>query len=66
MLLGGVGERYVWSLIATGELESFKSGRLRLVARKDLDSYIDKLRDEARRVREAVAGERGDSPASAA
>lgn len=54
-LLGGVGERYVWKLIATGELPSFKSGRLRLVARQDLDAYIDKLREEEQRLRAAVA-----------
>lgn len=59
VLLGGVGVRYVWSLIATGELRSFKSGRLRMVARKDLDDYIDQLREEELRARAAAVGDTG-------
>lgn len=54
VLLGGVGERYVWKLIGTGELRSFKSGRLRLVARADLMAYIDELRQDELRAREAA------------
>jgi excisionase family DNA binding protein len=55
VLLGGVGERYVWKLIGTGELASFKTGRLRMVARKDLDAFIDKLREDELQAREAAA-----------
>lgn len=55
VLLGGVGERFVWKLIATGELRSFKSGRLRLVARRDLDAFIDRLREDELQARAAAA-----------
>ena len=54
VLLGNVSERYVWQLIGTGALMSFKSGRLRLVARKDLDAYIDALREDELRARAAA------------
>lgn len=54
MLLGGVSERYVWQLIAEGELISFTMGRRRMVARKDLDDYIDRMREQTARVRAAV------------
>jgi excisionase family DNA binding protein len=52
--LGGVGLRYVRTLIATGELVSFKSGRLRLVARADLEAYIARQREVALRARESA------------
>jgi excisionase family DNA binding protein len=55
-LLGGVSERYVWKLISTGELRSFKSGaRIRLVAKEDLKAYIDALREDELKAREAAA-----------
>jgi excisionase family DNA binding protein len=54
-LLGGVCERYVWKLISRGALRSFKSGRLRLIAQRDLDDYINALRDDEQRVRDATA-----------
>lgn len=55
-LLGNVSERYVWKLISTGELRSFKSGvRIRLVAHEDLMAYIDALREDELKAREAAA-----------
>ena len=66
-LLGGVGERYVWKLIASGELTSFKSGRLRMVARKDIEAYIDRLREDELKLRAAVAANiDGERPGRAA
>jgi excisionase family DNA binding protein len=53
-LLGGVTERYVWTLLERGDLRSVKIGRLRLVKREDLQSFIaglaadhDKTQDPA-------------------
>jgi excisionase family DNA binding protein len=54
-LLGGVTPRYVWKLIDSGELPSFKVGARRLVARTDLDAYIARLRADEQRAREAAA-----------
>lgn len=50
----GVHESYVWKLIARGELDSFPLGRRRKVAAQDLKAFIDRLREEARRAREAA------------
>lgn len=48
----GVGEHYVWvKLIRTGELPSFKLGRLRKVAAEDLAALISRLREEDLRLR---------------
>jgi len=54
-LLGGVGERFIWKLIGTGELPSFKLGRLRMVARADLDAFIAKLREDEQKARAHAA-----------
>lgn len=53
-LLGGVGERYIWQLLATGELESFKIGRRRLVAKEQIDAFIARLSEDNQRAREAA------------
>lgn len=53
-LLGGVSPRYVWTLIDTGELPSFKTGGRRLVAREDLDAYIARLRKDDQTARAAA------------
>ena len=39
--LGGVSERYVWQLIADGDLRSVKLGRRTFVRDDDLAAYID-------------------------
>lgn len=55
-LLGGSSERWVWTLVNTGALPSFKAGGRRLVARTDLLAYIDGLRADELKAREAAAG----------
>lgn len=57
VLLGGIGVRYVWTLIARGDLPSFKLGRRRMVAREDIDALIAKLKDDEQQAR-AAAGAR--------
>lgn len=52
--LGGISVRWVWTLMGTGELPSFKLGRYRMVAAADLAAFIDKLREEERQAREAA------------
>ena len=52
--LGGISVRWVWTLMTTGELPSFKLGRYRMVAAEDLKAVIDKLREEDRQAREAA------------
>lgn len=51
----GVDESYVWKLVASGELPSFKLGRLRKIAKQDLADFIDRLRDEERKLRAGVS-----------
>lgn len=55
ILLGGVSVRFVWKLIGTGELPSFKLGRIRLVARRDLEAFIESLRADEQRARDTAA-----------
>jgi excisionase family DNA binding protein len=43
----GCGRSYVFELIARGEIESFKIGRLRKVPREAIDAYIKRQRDHA-------------------
>jgi len=50
-----VSERYVWMLIDTGALGSVKIGNRRLVPTADVHAFIERLKDEARRAREAAA-----------
>jgi excisionase family DNA binding protein len=53
-LLGGVSERYVWTLIEAGDLESFTVGRRRMVRRTAIDEFIDRLTEDERKVRAAA------------
>lgn len=55
MLLGGVTERYVWHLVAIGELESFTIGKRRMVRRTAIDEFIDRMVADERQVRAAAA-----------
>lgn len=54
ILLGGVTERYVWRLISSGELQSFKVGRLRMVSREQIDTFISALEEDERKARAAA------------
>ena len=42
----GVGRTYMYALLASGEVNSLKIGRLRKVRRRDLDAYLDRLAAE--------------------
>jgi excisionase family DNA binding protein len=42
----GVGRTFMFHLLATGEIESFKIGKRRKIARDALHSYINRLRQE--------------------
>jgi excisionase family DNA binding protein len=41
----GVGRTYMFRLIATGEIESIKVGKLRKIPRDALNSYVDQQRE---------------------
>jgi excisionase family DNA binding protein len=55
VLLGGVTERYVWTLLSRNELTSVKIGGRRLVPAEDLDQFIANLREQERQARAASA-----------
>lgn len=55
VLLGGVTERYVWTLLSTGELESVKIGARRLIPAEAIDAFIARLRADEKRVRAEAA-----------
>jgi len=40
-------ERFVWGLVKTGEIRSFKIGFLRRISREDLIAYIEMRRHAA-------------------
>jgi len=40
----GVGRTFMFYLVATGEIESLKIGKLRKIPRDAIDSYIQRLR----------------------
>lgn len=42
----GVGRTYMFHLLATGEVDSFKIGRRRRITRDALDGYLERLRSE--------------------
>ncbi len=42
----GVGRTYMFHLIATGQIESVKIGKLRKIPSDALEEYIDRLRAE--------------------
>jgi excisionase family DNA binding protein len=46
-LLGGIARSYVYELLARGALSSIKLGRRRLIARQDLEEYVERLREGA-------------------
>jgi len=43
----GVRRTFLFGLLARGEIRSVKVGRLRKIARTDLDAYVERLRAEA-------------------
>lgn len=43
----GVGRSYMFELVARGEVESFKVGRLRKIPREALTAYVERLRAES-------------------
>jgi excisionase family DNA binding protein len=45
-VLLGIGRTFMFQLIATGEIESFKIGNLRKISHEALTGYIDRLRSE--------------------
>lgn len=50
-----VTERFVWTLIARGDLESLIVGKRRVVLMATLKAYVDQLQDEERQLRKQVA-----------
>jgi len=42
----GIGRTYMFHLLATGEIDSFKIGKLRKISSNALDGYIERLRSE--------------------
>jgi excisionase family DNA binding protein len=42
----GIGRTFMFHLVATGEIESFKIGRRRKIHRDALDRYIERLRSD--------------------
>lgn len=55
VLLGGVTERFVWKLLASGELPGFMLGGRRVVFHEDLDAMLRKLRDDELKARAMAA-----------
>lgn len=54
-LLGGVTDRFVWSLVAAGELPSKKLGRRRVVEHDALQEFIAGLKAERRQAQDGAA-----------
>lgn len=46
-LLGGIARSYVYELLARRVIRSVKVGRRRLIARQDLEEYVERLREGA-------------------
>ena len=44
----GLGRTYTYELLRTGEIRSFKIGKLRRVRREDVDEYVRTLLNEQR------------------
>ena len=42
----GIGRTFMFHLLATGEIDSFKIGKRRKIPRDALDGYIERLRSE--------------------
>lgn len=49
------GTRFVWDLVRTGEVESFRLGRARRVTYTSVTDYVARLVAEERALRERVA-----------
>lgn len=43
----GIGKSTLFELIARGEIESFKIGKLRKIPREALTAYVKRLREES-------------------
>ena len=46
-LLGGLARSYLYELLARGVIRSVKVGRRRLIARQDLEEFVERLREGA-------------------
>ena len=46
-LLGGLARSYLYELLARGVIRSVKVGRRRMIARQDLEEYVERLREGA-------------------
>lgn len=55
-MLGNVSERYVWTLIQSGELPSTMIAKKRMVLHDDLQAFLARLRADEQRARAAAAG----------
>ena len=53
----GISERFLWTLIKDGEIDSFKSGRIRLITRAEAQAYVAREieKERAARVARTVA-----------
>jgi excisionase family DNA binding protein len=51
----GIGRTYMFHLVATGEIDSFKIGKRRKIPRDALDGYIERLRSEQAAVADGLA-----------
>ena len=56
----GIGRTFMFRLLATGEIESVKIGRRRMISRDALDGYVDRLQSE----QAAAAGSSGQASLS--
>lgn len=46
-LLGGLARSYLYELLTKGMIRSVKVGRRRMIARRDLEEYVERLREGA-------------------
>jgi excisionase family DNA binding protein len=44
-MLGGLARSYVYELLARGAIRSVKIGRRRMIARRDLEEFVERLRE---------------------
>lgn len=49
----GISERFLWTLIKDGEIDSFKSGRIRLITRDEAQAYVAREIEKERAARVA-------------
>ena len=55
----GVGRTFMFYLVATGEIESLKIGKLRKIPRDAIETYVDKLRSAEAAIRSSHASPPG-------